>query len=514
MIFLSTTRGAEFMALGVWDLVPLNVLLLEAFRVGFTGISRSSPRHLPISSPERGVGSRYRVSSGDLVSDDLQVISGSCVIARPPFAPLSACASVDEGDPILAGSRVIAGEVEGEVTAPGRRSIVYLHENSAKTTYRYSPGLSTEWESVAAFAILCIAAGAAIFWSEQSVNAFVVSRVATAVLVCAQGILVWKVIRGCRDRIAWKEWARGVWFATFAGAEKLSKATRLLWCAHPNQPIGRPEVISVELFDDRVDRVALLQVMFDLASRGQSHWLTVLGEYCAGVLGSQLRVTRILDIREYEGGQVSARLQGVDFSLGDEAFLLARGVQLQGNETGLDEGMKRGDRILLLALNRDVIGRVVMRWDTTEQLGRLPQRGSFERVESLELPEPSVTALREKDLADTVVILPHGVVRPSSDEQGRAAVYGVARMLGDSDPTRRWDDDIEIWSPDPIAALAASRMALGRSVARYHLATRFTAVAACGIFAGALVGWIPAPFVSLAFLGALFLFSGRKVRAR
>jgi len=112
-----------------------------------------------------------------------------------------------------------------------------------------------------------------------------------------------------------------------------------------------PKVTSCELLDNRFDSQAVLSVILSMAGWSSDLRAESLVRFCLAD-SADLVLRKTTENNCLDGLGISAIIEGADFSLGTEEFLIQRGVQLSANEVKAES---EGEFCWYLACNEDPI---------------------------------------------------------------------------------------------------------------------------------------------------------------
>jgi hypothetical protein len=117
---------------------------------------------------------------------------------------------------------------------------------------------------------------------------------------------------------------------------------------------SRYHITHFEVLDDRLSKAALCDILASLLGRAESADLAAAGGYCRWN-ASKLSVERVLELREYPGRGICGTVHGIELSVGNEDFLVERGIMVQPADGASTES--DADRLLLVAIDDDVVAR-------------------------------------------------------------------------------------------------------------------------------------------------------------
>lgn len=369
-LWLSATNPAAFAEMNPLNSVPVLIaissLLRELLIKTSTGMPSSEWENKLEDNFPAPPTSESTLRAGDTVVADSKVKKGSVVVQERWLSPVAELRVRDEQDVLFAGSKIVVGEADVSALATTPNSVMSQLIRSVKKAgpQTAAPIDQSKWSNVACFACLCVAASVGIFWNERGVSAVSSTTLSATVLCSAVFLLIWQSVCDMALSVSQALWRTGVFVKSRAALDRLRKV-RHLAVVRDGTPLGMPKVVGFDVLDDRYDREALAGVLLALSGRANDPWQQAICRYINSS-GLPIALLRAADFREYDGRGISAVIQGVEFTLGTEGFVLDRGVQLQSGDTCPPEA--EVDHVLYLAIQRYVVLRLSLKWDEKAEL--------------------------------------------------------------------------------------------------------------------------------------------------
>jgi hypothetical protein len=386
-------------------------------------------------APQSGVpvvqGARITLRQGDIVPTDSRVDRGCLGVDERALTPIPTFRVREEGDVLFAGSEVLAGSAEVQAIVNGHESnLRQLQDALAPMVESSAEGLVKEDARAGratAVTLTFLAVAAAISWNERS-NDYQDSLVAAGMVALGAALCqISGVLHGMRRELVRRWTSSGLLLSSEDSVRALAAVDSIVIDPSRVSTGSRFAVTHLELMDDRLAVSALCDCLSSLLGRAEDALLVAAGDYCRAH-ASTLSIERVLDLREYTGRGICGTVHGIELSVGNEDFIVERGIMVQPTDTELaGEG---SDTMLLVAIDDDVVARF---WLSTNQEGIVSEDGSLNGV-STKLSSgvaqelPSTTLLvrgSESDLVGQVARTDVSLFAPKTGEIRRATVIAL-----------------------------------------------------------------------------------------
>lgn len=361
---LLSTTGAEISTLAVVAPLLAVATLLFGRAVALRGAALSRldsdylfplGRRIGANAPR---GTVLEIRAGHVLSVDARIDRGSVAVDERVLTTVPAFKVRDEGDVLYAGSEVLAGEAEATaLTSDSDSSLAQLQ--TALQPMIEGAGTALESEDAGAtratvLGFLFLAAAAAIFWNERTPGYETCLLAAGAILLGASICQVSSYLYGRRRALVLNWLSRGYVFGSAGAAKQLAAVSRVVFDQSRVGEGSRYHITHFEVLDDRLSKAALCDILASLLGRAESADLAAAGGYCRWN-ASKLSVERVLELREYPGRGICGTVHGIELSVGNEDFLVERGIMVQPADGASTES--DADRLLLVAIDDDVVAR-------------------------------------------------------------------------------------------------------------------------------------------------------------
>lgn len=305
------------------------------------------------------VGDILAVEEGEYFAFDGTLINGRAQVIENTFSASGEPRFLQPGDRVWAGSYLVSGKGAYRVSAVGEDSSIHDFEEalngkylqgSAEKIRRYNVK-QTIWNIL----WLSVALGAGTFWIARYQSFEAAASVTMSLLLAG---LITKFIQLeflsplILDRAAF---SLGIVSSRRSLSNCWQKIEKfVIDCALTDlDPVLK--VVKIELIDKRIAEDSLPSVLFSLAGRGYSPEALALSRFITD-RGFSLDLHACENFSEYPGSGFFGKVSGFEFSLGNEDFLLERGVLVQPGE--VRESAEEGRTFWYLALEREVIAYV------------------------------------------------------------------------------------------------------------------------------------------------------------
>jgi len=303
-------------------------------------------------------GSKLQLRAGQVLSVDAQIESGSVALDERVLTTVPSFKVREEGDIVHAGSEVLAGEADVIAVTSNSDSSLWQLQNALKPMIE-GAGASLEREDYGAtrttvLGFVFMAAAAAIFWNERTPGYHESLLAAACVLLGASSCQVSSYLYGRRRALVLNWLSRGYVFGSATAVKQLAAVSEVVFDHSRVGEGSRYRARHLEVLDDRLSKAALCDILASLLGRAESADLAAAGEYCRWN-ASKLSVERVLDLREYPSRGISGTIHGIELSVGNEEFLVERGIMVQPADGAVSES--DGEQVLLVAIDDDVVAR-------------------------------------------------------------------------------------------------------------------------------------------------------------
>lgn len=186
-------------------------------------------------------------------------------------------------------------------------------------------------ESWCCFGLLFLSLSACIFWHERGADPVLLLSVASSLML--SGLLFAHVRQlPLLSNLLHSRLAAGKCrVARSASLATLDAARRVVIDLDPRNPPGEITITSFRLIDERVDRAQFVPILHSMLKRSDE----ILHRLAAVYLeqeNSELVTHEFETFHSYAGQGICGNIQGVEISIGNERFLIDRGVQLAASD--------------------------------------------------------------------------------------------------------------------------------------------------------------------------------------
>lgn len=360
------------------------------------------------------------VEEGDFLPVDGVVLSGTALIEERRLSALPTVMVKGAGASVYAGSQVLRGAAVVKVLALPHESFITTFAERLEKQTANPPELEnriSEREAWLGVVALLVSFGGGYLWWRHTGQIYSVFFGISSFLVI--GLL----IGAYRFKVGWMGFSltrffeRGALLSSADDIGILAKVKCVALLVNREGDLKRPTCLGFSLVDERIDRKGLLEATLAIVSQVDTPSCRAIVDYITGEV-SQASLHELRDFSLFEGGGIGAQIGGSEISIGDEDFLLARGVQLQPSDLEL---VGTGDQAVFVAIGDEPVGAFAL------QLDALSEASFFVR----ELKQIGLRPL---------LLAPSGVASQSLDGIGKTLgleLVDVQRELTENDLIRK-----------------------------------------------------------------------------
>ncbi len=460
---------------------------IRGINLGRSDFSYLFPRSID-ATRDIAQGAGVTLKAGDVASVDMRVVRGSVAVDERVVSTVPTFRIREEQEPIYSGSEILGGSAEAvALSSTQDSSMQQLQAALAPMIEEAQNSLRREDSSAArgtALALVFVAAAAAISWNERNPGLESSLLAAGVVLLGASICQVSDLLYGLRRSLVQRWLQKGLVLSSAQTCKQLAGISQIVFDPSRIAAGSRYLVTHLEVLDDRLSASALCDCLASLLGRADSPELVAAGEYCRRHAG-RLSVERVLDLREYAGRGVCGTVHGIELSVGNEDFLVERGIMVQPSDGDVDE--EHHDSMVLVAIDDDVVARF---WISSHQ-EHLVVEDSHAAPHGI--PARVSTGIAQELGGDTLLVRGH-----ESDLVGQIARNDVAIFSPKEAEIRR--SSVLALTPELgcISELVAECRSHCRLVERTRILVGFSGlVIVASVFAGLLTPAVPLVMVLL-----------------
>ena len=329
-------------------------------------------------------GEIFICRAGNTIPADGKVERGAAILSERTLTGQRSLRTRGIGDEVYAASEVITGEVVCRVISEFRDSRVTSFLGPVRDAATNGTEVSRWFDGPMLLILPFLAACACLGWHEVSQEWGRPLLACGAVLALVIFVDLWRVRDWLPAMAIRFGFEGGVFLRSRGELQKLSASRELVIDWRENeQPLG-VRLENFTILDERIDRARMDSALLAIFSR--------VGVEYAAAFEAQLKtpVARLVpcqldEYQEYSSLGVSAIIQGAEFSVGNEEFLVARGVRMQPSEV---TATLEGQLVMYVALGDELIARCVFSEPRLDQLSeKLNQVGVRLKILSPLAPE-------------------------------------------------------------------------------------------------------------------------------
>ncbi len=328
--------------------------------------------------------SRVEVKTGELVKCDGIVEEGVATVSERGLGPQAVERFKLKGDKLFAGTRVSQGTLRYRVEVPTAEStIAYFlahFRGILKEITENSKSLGSKASN-----FLTVILFLSLFGSISSIIS--TGEILRGVLVGASLLAISGMVYLVPMTILLRQVTVLKLFfegAMIRSATVLSAVRRVkLMVLDTIWRFGKAKLIKFQLLDSRLDESGLKLALINIFARIDEEPFVSLCEDLAKGL-SRIDPLNLGNFQTYKSGGISANISGAEFSIGNEDFLIERGVYLQASELNT----KSSKFVWYVALNEELVGYLQFEMNAMGYAKGLARRfGIKAKLFSVETPE-------------------------------------------------------------------------------------------------------------------------------
>lgn len=295
------------------------------------------------------LGDKIVVREGETLSVDGEVVEGTSTVV--PWAFGSSETTKRVGDPVIAGLRVVSGELVVVATAVGRERLVTKPFVGREISGLF--GLVRTW-TPRSLPLVCALVGAAEFASNASWLVVIAAALGAGASLSVAGTLATLTLataRAQQDALA-----SGIAFKDPRALEVAGMSDVAVLCSRGTVLMGEPEVIAVDSLVAAYPKKRVLA----FASGAEATTSTPSGKALLGAAASEGSSPEPLrSVLRHDGLGVTALLaNGEPLVVGSRALLLKERISVAASEDRVRELEAQGASVLLVGIGGKLVGLV------------------------------------------------------------------------------------------------------------------------------------------------------------
>ncbi len=303
-------------------------------------------------------GTNFVVSAGEIVPLDAEITTGKAEVAEQKLGGVSNIRFKSPGQQIFAGSLVRSGSVECTSASAQEDSVyeTFLSGLNNSVAEEMKQDKSSTFASLHSLALIFIAACGALFWHDRGASILDIANVLAGVLLMGLFPRLLRISASLRGATLTKLFKLGITLKDGGVIRSLSKLRTLIFEYDSLAQRKHLSVPRFEIIDQRIDEGSLVSVLLTLLGDSEEEF----AEKSTALLRQRIVAPLLFEVtgyRAYPGKGFIGTVQGMEFSVGGEEFLIQRGVQLQASDV---QGLLPGQWPVYVAMNEEVVAKFVV----------------------------------------------------------------------------------------------------------------------------------------------------------
>ncbi|NLF26226.1 MAG: HAD family hydrolase, partial [Deltaproteobacteria bacterium] len=302
-------------------------------------------------------GDVFRVGSREVIPCDGVVLRGTCELREIKLSGLAGFRLKDPGAQVFAGSTVISGEIDCRAESTAEDSRITSFAGELNLIAQKSEGEQQRWsflEGVLGAVLLVLALSAGLFWYWQGSAWEDAVNISAALLLMSLAPRLVRLLPLTKSVAIVSAFKKGSFLRDHTAIDRLAESRNFVIDYAFDAPPGRVRAVGFELLDERISEPALVSTLLSLLSGSDQEFDEAAVAYLRGMVANPHRL-EVSDVHVFAGRGIAGIVEGTEFSMGTEEFLLERGVQFQSSEL---EQPGRYESITYVALEDEVVARL------------------------------------------------------------------------------------------------------------------------------------------------------------
>lgn len=302
------------------------------------------------------------IGAEEYVPVDCEIVEGVVEVEERKYSALSETYCKGRGQLLYAGSKILKGQVKAVVVNTFGDS--HLETTSERLNRAVQHGHNMAWysslEKGFQVALIFLAACVALYWQDRGATfPFSIDVAISILLVCGLSKAM-RVLPQVAGLALTQAFYMGAMIKSRDVLSRLRKIRGIVLDYSSKFFSGEMSIANFDLVDDRIDEDKMLSAIFSLLGRSSEAFPRAAVRY----LRTRVRYLRtrmqepflfeVQNYQEYPDQGVLGTIEGVEFSVGSEDYLLERGVRM---DVSLLSELNPGEGVVYVAVGVEVVGR-------------------------------------------------------------------------------------------------------------------------------------------------------------
>ena len=337
---------------------------------GSTGLTEVHDKMVRLA--ELQSGDMVRLKPGFTVPCDAIVEQGIAEVEEVKLSGFATLRFKGEGQRVYAGSVVRSGELLVRVESTFGDSVLSNFTEVLDGVIRRNL-VPERWETPLHALVLFLGASAVIYFFRAGASGALVGGTVAGVLATSLWLDLLAYLPLLRGVSITRGFERGILCGEPHQLETLGQVRSLVVDHAPGHRADILRVADFTIVDERLDSVQLTCALLSILGRSNDGFGGAAAEFLRGRVTEPV-LYEVRDFFDYPGKGISAVVAGAEFSIGDELFLLERGVQIQVSE--VEEGID--GELVYVALGEEIAARF-----TVHRAARLESPQAMDKLHRL-----------------------------------------------------------------------------------------------------------------------------------
>ena len=306
-------------------------------------------------------GDSFQISQGEIIPIDCIVKSGSGIVRSQNYGFWGcfrvACPRIrlSAGGILLSGS--LTCEATDSVNKSEYRSMLAKLSSVQLANNKGCVSHSLLFNTILILAVIVVS----VLWCciKKNLAGFeLLQQVATidlTILLIAISLRALTLYPLCRSVVLAINFLRGIFVNSLSSFKKLVNIKKVVLDFSSNDVMGSRQVVDFRLIDSRIDQESLASVLLSLFNRPDNPIFHGVIDYLAKQY-PQVAIYDVSDFRLYREQGLVGKVEGAQFYVGRESFLIERGVHLQTSDS--DGAKFANSDFIYVALGTELIAKI------------------------------------------------------------------------------------------------------------------------------------------------------------
>jgi len=354
-----------------------------------------------VSSPNVRIGETFQVRSGEIIPLDGEVLSGIASLQEKKWSGAAQFRIKGEGQGVLAGSKIESGHLHCRSLSEQADSLYGQFVQNVLNAISRGGEDESYTKLITSLSLLTIFAAAcgALFWDGQvdSVEFLprpfpigkygLIAQIISSVLLTGALLRILVLLPRHGSLLLSRLFECGITLRDTNLVQTVASVKNWVFDYESLKAYAPLQVRQFEIIDERIEKRSLVSVLLALLSDSEDESHDAIVQYLRGQIEEPFLFS-VISYNSYSKRGIIGTVQGIELTVGTEAFLLERGVELQPSEL---EYAKEGQSVIYMAMRTALVAKCTLTREARDELktlfSQMTSRGKRVLLCGLESPE-------------------------------------------------------------------------------------------------------------------------------